>query len=60
MMRGGGGEVDEPRLEYDMLWCRVDAETGVFWREMDKDLVRGQVWDGKKDLELEGAGRGRG
>lgn len=48
--------MDEPRLEYDMLWCRVDAETGVVWGEMDKDLVRGQVWDGKKDLELEGAG----
>lgn len=52
--------MDEPGLEHDMLWCRVDAETGLVWKEMDKDLVRGQVLDGKEYLELERVRRGRG
>lgn len=59
MMRGWG-KVDEPGLEYDMLRCRVDAEARMVWREMDENLVREQVWDGKKDLKLERVRWGRG
>lgn len=52
--------MDEPGLEYDMLRGRVDAEARMVWREMDEDLVRGQVRDGKKDLKFERVRWGRG
>lgn len=32
----------------------------MVWREMDEDLVGGQVWDGKEDLKLERARWRRG
>ena len=57
----GWSEIEEPRLEHDVLWSRVDAETSRVGCEVDEDLVRGYLWDGEQDLELErGWGRDRG
>lgn len=57
----GWSEIEEPRLEHDVLWSRVDAETRRVGCEVDEDLVRGYLWDGEQDLELErGWWRGRG
>ena len=50
----GRGKVEEPGLEYDVLWGGVDAETRSLGCEVDEDLVGGQLWDGEEDLEFKG------
>ena len=59
---GGRGwrKVEEPGLEYDVLWGGVNAKTRSAGCEVDEDLVGGQLWDGEEDLEFKRRGWCRG